>query len=160
MRIIVISDTHGNYNAIESVFMRNKDADWFFHLGDGENELDRFIITHMDMSQKIIHVAGNCDYDSLSPTTFILPVPGHRIFAAHGHRLAVKNDLSLLKKAALENECDIAIFGHTHVPYNQYDDGMYLFNPGTAATAVGGVKSTFGCIDISDDGVLLNVAPV
>ena len=97
MRIIVISDTHGNYNAIESVFMRNKDADWFFHLGDGENELDRFIITHMDMSQKIIHVAGNCDYDSLSPTTFILPVPGHRIFAAHGHRLAVTVDAKTLK---------------------------------------------------------------
>ena len=43
MRIIVMSDSHGNYSAVESIIDRNTYADWIFHLGDGERELDRYI---------------------------------------------------------------------------------------------------------------------
>ena len=32
MRIVVLSDTHGNYRALESVIMRNTDADWIIQL--------------------------------------------------------------------------------------------------------------------------------
>ena len=36
MRIVVLSDTHGNYFNLESIILRNTDADWRIHLGDGE----------------------------------------------------------------------------------------------------------------------------
>ena len=55
MRIIVMSDSHGSYSAIESIIARNTDADWIFHLGDGERELDRYITSHPMIAQKIIH---------------------------------------------------------------------------------------------------------
>ncbi len=67
MRIIVISDTHGLTCSIEDVFLRNKDADLFIHLGDGERDLDSFLSENPAYTNKTIHVAGNCDWGSLSP---------------------------------------------------------------------------------------------
>ena len=78
MRIIVISDTHGNYRALSSVFTRNGDADWFIHLGDGEKDLDHFILDHPELASKMLHASGNCDIGSLSPGYVVLPLPfGH-----------------------------------------------------------------------------------
>ncbi len=39
MRIIVMSDTHGNFSAIEKIIEKNISADMFIHLGDGERSL-------------------------------------------------------------------------------------------------------------------------
>ena len=160
MRIIVISDTHGDYAHLESVIMRNTDADWIFHLGDGETELDRFVTSHPALAPKIIHVAGNCDYDSLSPDFFILEAGDHKIFATHGHKYGVRSSLQHLRYIARENGCDIVLFGHTHERLDAYEDGMWLFNPGSAACPRDGLKPSFGNIDISDYGVLVNIADV
>jgi len=160
MRIIVISDTHGNYQNLERVLMRNTDAQWIFHLGDGELELDRFVIAHPILAPKIIHVAGNCDYDSLSPDFFTIPAGVHKIFAAHGHKFSVGSSLEKIKKAALDNECDIILYGHTHSRFMTYEDGVWIMNPGSAAIPRDGNKPSFGCIDISEYGVLMNIADV
>ena len=66
MRIIVISDTHGNVNAIESVFLRNHDADLFIHLGDGDRDLDTFLSANPDYVNRTVNVCGNCDFNSLT----------------------------------------------------------------------------------------------
>ena len=44
--------------------------------------------------------------------------------------------LDLLRFAALENDCDIAMYGHTHVPYLEEDnslgtDDVTILNPGS-----------------------------
>ncbi len=161
MRIIVVSDSHGNYRALETVFLRNADAEWFIHLGDGERELDNFIINHPEFTSKVIHVAGNCDVGSLSESFFVLPLPeGHKLFATHGHRYAVKNDLEILRKNAEMLGCDIVLYGHTHVRYNKHEDGMYILNPGSCSSPHDGTKPSFGTIDISPSGVLVNIADV
>ena len=106
MRIIVISDTHGNYKALESVLLRNSDADWIFFLGDGERDLDTFLMLHHEFTEKIIAVCGNCDACSMNPGYFILPLPGgHSIFATHGHYYAVKSNLELIKLKTKEHGC-------------------------------------------------------
>ncbi|HPY85977.1 metallophosphoesterase [Ruminococcus sp. XPD3002] len=161
MRIIVMSDTHGNYRALQSIITRNADADWFIHLGDGERDLDRFILANPEFTEKVIHVKGNCDENSLSPDFFVLPLPfGHRIFAAHGHRYFVRDSLLRIKQAAIDNECDIVLYGHTHVRYNKYEDGLYIMNPGSASAPYDSTKPSFGHIDISEAGVVTNIADV
>ena len=160
MRIIVLSDTHGNYSAVDKVIMRYTDADWIIHLGDGERELDSFIMTHQDLSQKIIHVAGNCDCNSLCPETFTLPVGEHKILATHGHNYGVKISLEMLKMTARENNCDIILFGHTHVRFESYENGLYIMNPGSASCPHDGNVPSFGHIDISPAGVVMNIADI
>ncbi|MCM1507143.1 MAG: metallophosphoesterase [Ruminococcus flavefaciens] len=160
MRIIVISDTHGKYDAIETVFFRNADADWFIHLGDGERELDQFITSNPAFARKIIHVAGNCDYNSLSHDSFILPAAYCNIFITHGHHYNVKSSLEPLKKTAIQNGCNIALYGHTHSRFMSYEDGLYIMNPGSASCPRDGKAPSFGHIDISVSGVVMNIAEV
>lgn len=160
MRIIVISDTHGNKKAIESAFLRNSDADMFIHLGDGERELDSFILDHNEFSQKIIHVAGNCDWGSLSPGFVIIPAAGHKILASHGHIYAVKNSLEIMKRNAKENGCDIMLYGHTHVRFNKFEDGLFIMNPGSGNIPHDGMPPSFGHIDISAAGVVMNIVDI
>lgn len=160
MRIIVISDTHGLVSAIENVFLRNSDADLFIHLGDGERDLDSFLLQNPAYTPKTIHVAGNCDWGSLSSGFEIIPIGGHKIFASHGHIYAVKNSLEIIKRTAKENGCDIVLYGHTHVRYNKFEDGLYIMNPGSASCPNDGKSPSFGHIDISSAGVVMNIADI
>lgn len=160
MKIIVISDTHGDYRRLEKVFLRVPDAEWYIHLGDGEHDLDRFIIEHSEYTERVIHVAGNCDTGSLSPATFELPLPGHRIFATHGHHYGVRGGLGSLKTAAISRGCDIVLYGHTHIRCNKTEDGLYIMNPGSAGAPHDGTKPSFGLIDISSAGILMNIADI
>ena len=160
MRVIVISDTHGNYSALEKVFMKNTDADWMIHLGDGEREVDRFVMSHPDLSQKIIHVAGNCDFNSLSPDYFVLPVGEHNILATHGHLYGVHSSRERLKMLARANKCDIILFGHTHERFESNEDGFRIMNPGSASCPRDGRPPSFGHIDISPAGVVLNIVSI
>ncbi|MDE5765123.1 MAG: metallophosphoesterase [Ruminococcus sp.] len=160
MRLIVISDTHDDIRAIENVFLRNSDADWFIHLGDGERELDEFLTENPEYTSKVIHVAGNCDFGSLSPGFQILPVMNHKIFITHGHLFAVKNSLEIIKRNAVENGCDIILYGHTHVRYNKFEEGLYILNPGSGSIPYDGTRPSFGTVNILPAGVVLNIADI
>ncbi len=160
MRIIVISDTHGNKNAIDSVFLRNSDADLFIHLGDGERDIDAFLLENPSYASRVIHVAGNCDFNSLSNDFEIIPANGHKILASHGHIYAVKNSLEIIKKTAKRLNCDIVLYGHTHVRYNKFEDDLYIMNPGSAGNPHDGKKPSFGTINIVPSGILMNIADI
>lgn len=160
MRIIAISDTHGNKYAIESVFLRNPDADKFFHLGDGERELDSFLLEHPEYAQRVIHVAGNCDWGSLSPEFEIFPIGTNKIFATHGHLFSVKNGLETIKRTAKQYGCNIILYGHTHVRYNKFEDGLYILNPGSGSIPHDNTRSSFGHIDISAAGIVINISDI
>lgn len=77
-------------------------------------------------------VRGNTDYDAKLLNANVIEAGGHRIFATHGHLYQVDMRLDLLRFAALENDCDIAMYGHTHVPYLEEDpDDITILNPGS-----------------------------
>lgn len=115
MRIIVISDTHQYYRNFETIVLRNPDADMFLHLGDGESEYQLLCRNMPEVADKFRYVKGNCDYGSDAPLTELIDVaPNHRILATHGHRYRVNSTLDYLEQEALENGCDVALYGHTH----------------------------------------------
>ena len=113
MRIIVFSDTHGNYSAMHKIFKRNGDADLFIFLGDGERDLDSLRVQYLD--KKIVNVSGNCDFASLTPENDIyMTDDGIKIFFTHGHKWGVKYSTDRLFYKAKEIGAQIALFGHTH----------------------------------------------
>lgn len=160
MRIIVMSDSHRNRTAVEKIVSRNLDADMFIHLGDGETDVDYIITKYPEIASKFYHIAGNCDYNSLSPESLTLTVGEHRIYATHGHIHGVKYSLDDFIQTAKANNCNIALYGHTHVSQNSYCDGMYIMNPGSASIPKDGRNPSFGCIDIVSAGVVTNIADV
>lgn len=127
MRIIVLSDTHGNPKVLETILARHADADACIHLGDGEGDVKLFLSCHPEWESKFYAVRGNCDFNSSLPISRTIDlIPGHRIFAVHGHRHAIRYTPDILVEEAIAEDCNIVLHGHTHVRRNEYRNGVYL----------------------------------
>ena len=62
----------------------------------------------------------------------IVELGGHRIFCTHGHLYGVKTaGTALLEKKAAAENCDIVLYGHTHLAKIEYREGQYFLNPGS-----------------------------
>ena len=55
--------------------------------------------------------------------------------------------------AAREQKADILLFGHTHNAMTDYDDGLYVMNPGSLR----GAYATYGILDITEAGIVTNI---
>ncbi len=152
MRAIVFSDSHGSYDVIETIMERHKDnADIFIFLGDGEREME--LITYVYSDKKIYYVAGNCDWGTDKPDYDIIDFGGKKILFTHGHRFGVKSGLGALKVYARKVGADIALYGHTHIAYTEYEDGLYIMNPGSCGKPREGAPS-YGVVDITEAGIV------
>lgn len=158
MRVVVFSDSHGNYDVLERIMKRHKeDGDYFIHLGDGEREFE--LITYVYSGEKFLFVSGNCDWGTDRPDYDIVKIGGKTIFFTHGARFGVKGDLNIAKLFARKNEADILLFGHTHIAMTDYDDGLYIMNPGSCGRPREGAPS-YGIIDITDAGIAMHTAEI
>ena len=129
MKICVFSDSHGySDNMIEAV--RREQPVLCFFLGDGETDLLKLRDRYPDLPINIVR--GNCDLRSTQPLSLKCAIGGLRIFAVHGHRFEVKYDDALreLSYAAMREDADVVLFGHTHLPCLEKHLGMLILNPG------------------------------
>lgn len=151
MRIIVISDSHGRTGAIDKVLASQTEAEYVFFLGDKVEDIEDFEFIYPN--KKFFVVSGNCDYNSFLPTSSVETVGGVRIFYTHGHTLGVKYTYENLIKSAKQNNCQIALYGHTHVSKILYEDGVYIVNPGSVSRSREGSES-YAVIDITQSGIM------
>lgn len=155
MRVVVMSDSHGSSYALRKIFDRHRDAALYIHLGDGERELDLIAMEHPDYN--IRHVAGNCDYSSLSPDTDIEMVGGRKLLFTHGHHFHVNYSNDDIIATARRNCADVVLFGHTHKRLNLYDDGLYVVNPGSCALPRDCSVPSYAIVDIEPSGISVNI---
>lgn len=132
LRILIMSDSHGRNENVELAIAQVREEigefQMLIHLGDVGDA--REIESLAGVPCYIVR--GNTDYDARLLNTNVIEAGGHRIFATHGHLYQVDMRLDLLRFAALENDCDIAMYGHTHVPYLEEDpDDVTILNPGS-----------------------------
>ena len=132
LRILIMSDSHGRNENVELAIAQVREEigefQMLIHLGDVGDA--REIESLAGVPCYIVR--GNTDYDAKLLNANVIKAGGHRIFATHGHLYQVDMRLDLLRFAALENDCDIAMYGHTHVPYLEEDpDDVTILNPGS-----------------------------
>ena len=132
LRILIMSDSHGRNENVELAIAQVREEigefQMLIHLGDvgDARELESLA------GVPCYIVRGNTDYDAKLLNANVIEAGRHRIFATHGHLYQVDMRLDLLRFAALENDCDIAMYGHTHVPYLEEDpDDVTILNPGS-----------------------------
>lgn len=143
MRILVLSDSHGNIKNMMTAAARTQ-PDMILHLGDYVRDGDKLKLLYPSVS--LLQVEGNCDACDLpgAPLTRTLEPDGHRIFMTHGHQYHVKNDLLALWYAAGEENAELVLFGHTHIPYHESTGGLTLLNPGSIGSSV---RPTYAVIE-------------
>ena len=113
MRILVVSDTHGDLRSLIKAVDAQRKAEIIVHCGDGE-EQQRFLKDNYK-DKMIVAVRGNCDWNSFFPSKEIFKVCGKTIFVTHGHLYDAKSGLYRITSAAREAGADILLFGHTHM---------------------------------------------
>ena len=151
-KILVMSDTHGNYAMIAKAVRRFEDVDIIVHLGDYVRDAE-MIRKLTDV--KVYAVRGNCDLSAAAKSEITFRADGKKILAVHGHKFNVKTSLLRLGLYALEKEADVALFGHTHDPAEYYFQGVLMYNPGSLgeprgrAPSVGIVTIDNGMVKIS-----------
>lgn len=158
MRAVVFSDSHGNFSAMEQIVSKHlNDTALFIFLGDGLRDTEDIISVYPQINLRA--VCGNCDFFPTAPDYDEVTFGGKRIFFTHGHIFGVKDSFFRAISRAKSINADILLLGHTHTPYNSYENGLYVMNPGSLRSGAFG-KQTYGIIDISPSGVLTNIVEI
>ena len=166
MRIIVFSDSHNDDRNMKKALELNRGRfECCIHLGDGCREFELLSEKYPDIP--FVTVNGNGEDWNRTPgiRETVLDLEGVRVMVTHGHMYNVKFGTTNLEYSAAEKECDIVLYGHTHIPDNRYIPDLlgrtlYVFNPGSISRPPFGHKPSFGVIEITKSGILLNNAEV
>ena len=145
MRVIVISDSHGDSYSVRSVMEQQPSADTVFFLGDGEHDVD-FLCSAEGIT--LYRVKGNCDFGSGLPAFINVTVGGKKFYCTHGYAERVKYTKEILLGRAASYGAHIALYGHTHVSDTVYSDGIWLVNPGSLRSG------EYAVIDITPSGIM------
>ena len=127
-KIVVVSDSHGNRRALDSLDPIFAESDCIIHLGDTSSD-GGYI--RSKYPEKTVVINGNCDVFSVGESEKVINIEGVNIFACHGHMYSVKSTLTRLAARAKELDCKLALYGHTHSAKESEIDGVTLLNPGT-----------------------------
>jgi len=150
-KVLIISDSHGVTENLTQAMELEK-PDMIVHLGDicgDEPEVEGYC----GAVKPFVLIRGNCDYVSAMTTpTAVFTLGKHKIFAAHGHMQKVDFGLNNLYYSAKENGCDIAMYGHTHVPFDETFDDVRILNPGSVSRPRGGSDKGYMIMTLDADG--------
>ena len=150
-KVLVLSDSHGSREALERILQKeHKTIDALIFLGDGLRDLE-LALTHYP-KLRAYSVAGNCDYGALEPTDGLAAFDQVVVFYTHGHMYGVKYDLDTLADAATARGAEVALFGHTHIPYAPHRGKVFLFNPGSCGRCYTG-PDTYGLLTLDNGSV-------
>ena len=117
---------------MRDVINREK-PDYVFHLGDHDTDAEQ--ISREFQTLPVAIVRGNCDGWSDSSKTLTLCIGGVRFFLCHGHTYGVKSNISGAVYAAMEQNADVLLYGHTHQAAKKTIRGIKVLNPGCCGYA-------------------------
>ena len=136
MRILIISDTHGDTKKLKEVCLKHKNIDLILHAGD--SQLPPYL------TDNILTVKGNCDYYDY-PNFRDLNIEGYKIHIEHGHRIHISESMFLDN-----NDYDIVIFGHSHTLKTFKNvNGKHFFNPGSLTRPRDADKGSYIILNLS-----------
>ena len=136
MKILVFSDSHGRLGLMADAMEQERPQRVFF-LGDNYQDGQALADAYPDVPMDLVR--GNCDFCA-GPDELLVEVEGVRFLLAHGHRYYAKSGTDRLVEAGKRKGAAVVCFGPTHDALNLPEQGVWLFNPGTA----GGVHNRPG----------------
>lgn len=152
MKLLIISDTHGNYPLALRAGEIAGTVDGIVHLGDGTDDAD---ILAAVSGTPVVKVSGNCDSATAAPRECRGVYAGKRLFCTHGDEYNVKAGLGRLRQKALSENAHVVLYGHTHRAAIEKIDGVLFVNPGTLHKAA--PAATFATLHIATDEVCAEI---
>lgn len=131
IRIIVMSDTHGDFTVCNRVIEKELPFDYLIHCGDVQADPE-MLLEHREQ-YGLLAVKGNCDWFVDLPQSLLRRIGFCNILIVHGHKQDVHAGHKYLLENARRSHADVVLYGHTHSPLIQrYEDrGVLVVNPGS-----------------------------
>ncbi len=150
MNIAVLADTHVPKKArrlppkaLEII----KTSDLLIHAGD---ILTADFLDYLRQFLPVHAVLGNNDLAIDLPIKLEIELEGVKVAVIHDSG-AVKGRARRMKK--LFPEADAVVFGHSHIPMNFLEEGILLFNPGSATDKRRQPKHTMGTLQVANGSI-------
>lgn len=137
MRILLISDSHGNNEAVDELIVKWPDVDLYLHAGDSES--------HPSSIYPFRVVRGNCDYSFDMQEELLIPTEFGNILVRHKKEVTQKR----LEKDNIK----VFIYGHTHVPECVKRKGVAFINPGSLAYPRSEYGQTYMILELSKENI-------
>lgn len=146
MKILVVSDTHGNIDEL-MYNTQSEEFDMLFYLGDYiEDGIE--ISKRLNIDYKMVRGNGDRKNKNFNDDE-IFDIEGKKIFLTHGHKYNVNFGIQNLFYKGKEIEADYIFFGHTHIPILEKIDDIIIMNPGSPTLPrTSDRQRTFGIIEI------------
>lgn len=146
MKLLIFSDSHGNVANMEDV-VRLERPDQIIHLGDLVRDAQALQEKFPDIP--LAFVPGNCDGRRPDlPEERIFTLEGCKLLMTHGHTYQVKMGAWAAIRSARAAGAAMLCFGHTHEPVCEFQQGMWVVNPGS----IGSLTRPTYAVAILDDG--------
>jgi putative phosphoesterase len=132
VRLALISDTHlprGGRRLPDACVERLRTADAIVHAGD---VMEASVLDELEALGPPVHaVRGNVDSSELQAR-----LPATRVLEAGGARIAILHDAGpaagrLARMRRRFPGADAVVFGHSHIPLHEAQEGFQIFNPGS-----------------------------
>jgi putative phosphoesterase len=149
VRIGVISDTHGLFD--RAILRHFAGVEHILHAGDIGN---RTVILQLEEIAPVTVVSGNVDGFEASgfPVEQMIELAGHGI--ALYHRVYEKGKMTQDGASFLARMAPrICVYGHTHQPKAQWENGVLLFNPGSAGPKRFHLPRSIGLLRIHNETI-------
>lgn len=133
MKVVILSDTHlpkRGTQLPERLLQELKSADQIIHAGDWSTiEVYEELVTYAP----VFGVCGNVEdakiFEEL-PDKQVVELNGYMIGIIHGHGNGKTTDRRAYD-AFVDDDVEIIIFGHSHIPMLRYFKKKLLINPGS-----------------------------
>lgn len=150
MKIAVLADTHIPKKARELPAKALKiiqQSDVLIHAGD---ILTSEFLDYLKTLLPVHAVLGNNDTGCDLPTKLLLEMEGVCIGVIHDSGPSVGRSRRLKR---IFPGAAAAVFGHSHIPMNTLEEGILLFNPGSATDKRRQAKHTMGTMLVANGSI-------
>jgi len=151
VRILVLSDTHAPRrwkSCPPAVAGWLRQADTILHAGD---VCTADVLVELAQYAPVHAVLGNNDGPDVAewgaPATLQLELAGLRVAMIHDSGPAAGR---LRRMRAAFPAVELVVFGHSHIPFDESDGHLRIFNPGSPTDRRRQPHGTLGVLDIAD----------
>ena len=161
MKVAVLADTHtmGMTRTVPmGAWPYLETADHILHAGD---VCDPALLDELSALAPVTVVLGNCD----GPEVRDWGATDEAVVNLDGISVAMIHDAGLSPGRRLRlhgrfDDARVVVFGHSHMPYNEDEDGLLLFNPGSPTWKRKAPFTSMGLLWIEGGAVEGEIFPV
>jgi putative phosphoesterase len=153
VKLGLISDTHGTVPA--AVYVALAGVDHILHAGD-VGPVD--MLTELEAIAPVSAVLGNTDHGLALPETRVEEFATHK-FLIH-HIVDASMPSQRVRALLAEEQPDVVVFGHTHIPFQDEIDGVLYLNPGSACQPRDFSAASVAIVDCTPTGLDVRFVPL